>query len=97
MISYALSMIPPWRTALQRAMDAVAPGGRLHIVDFGEQERLPRVFRSGLRSWLAKFSVVPRAELEAELQKLASRSESRLRCEHLYRGYATYAVLEKGR
>ncbi len=73
MVSYALSMIPPWRTALQRAMDAVAPGGRLHVVDFGEQERLPRVFKSGLRSWLAKFSVEPRAELEAELEKLASR------------------------
>jgi S-adenosylmethionine-diacylgycerolhomoserine-N-methlytransferase len=97
MISYALSMIPPWRTALQRAKDAVAPGGRLHVVDFGEQERLPRAFRSGLRSWLAKFSVEPRAELEAELQKLASRSGSGLRCEHLYRGYATYAVLEKAR
>jgi len=97
MISYALSMIPPWRTALQRAMDAVAPGGRLHIVDFGDQERLPRIFRSGLRSWLAKFSVEPRAELEAELEKLAPRSGSRVDCEHLYRGYATYAVLEKGR
>jgi S-adenosylmethionine-diacylgycerolhomoserine-N-methlytransferase len=97
MVSYALSMIPPWRTALQRAIDAVAPGGRLHVVDFGEQERLPRVFKNGLRSWLAKFSVEPRAELEAELQKLASRSGRRLRCQHLYRGYATYAVLEKGR
>jgi S-adenosylmethionine-diacylgycerolhomoserine-N-methlytransferase len=97
MISYALSMIPPWRTALQRAMDAVGPGGRLHIVDFGEQERLPRVFRSGLRAWLAKFSVEPRAELEAELENLALRSGSRLSREHLYRGYATYAVLEKGR
>jgi len=97
MVSYALSMIPPWRTALQRAMDAVAPGGRLHVVDFGEQERLPRVFKSGLRSWLAKFSVEPRAELEAELEKLASRSGGWLRCEHLYRGYATYAVLEKAR
>ena len=96
-ISYALSMIPPWRTALQRAMDAVAAGGRLHVVDFGEQERLPRVFKSGLRSWLAKFSVEPRAALEAELAALALRSGMQLRCEHLYRGYATYAVLEKPR
>jgi S-adenosylmethionine-diacylgycerolhomoserine-N-methlytransferase len=97
MVSYALSMIPPWRTALQRAMDAVGPGGRLHVVDFGEQERLPRAFRSGLRSWLAKFSVEPRAELEAELERLAAHAGSRLACEHLHRGYATYAVLEKGR
>ena len=34
-ISYALSMIPPWRAALQQALDALAPGGRLLIVDFG--------------------------------------------------------------
>lgn len=96
-ISYALSMIPPWRTALQCAMDAVAPGSRLHIVDFGEQERLPRVFKSGLRAWLAKFSVEPRAALEAELEALALRSGGKLTCEHPYRGYATYAVLEKPR
>lgn len=96
-ISYALSMIPPWRTALQRAADAVAAGGRLHVVDFGEQERLPRLFRSALRSWLAKFSVEPRATLEAELDLIAARSGTQLSCEHLYRGYATYAVLEKRR
>ena len=36
MISYALSMIPPWRKALARALDVVAPGGSLHLVDFGD-------------------------------------------------------------
>jgi len=96
-ISYAVSMIPPWRTALQRAADALTPGGRLHIVDFGEQERLPRWFRGALRAWLAKFSVEPRAALEPELAALAARLGLQLRCAHLYRGYATYAVLEKPR
>jgi S-adenosylmethionine-diacylgycerolhomoserine-N-methlytransferase len=96
-ISYAVSMIPPWRIALQRAADAVAPGGRLHIVDFGQQERLPRWFRRGLRLWLAKFSVEPRAALEAELVGLAARSGMHRRCDHLYRGYSVYAVLEKPR
>jgi S-adenosylmethionine-diacylgycerolhomoserine-N-methlytransferase len=94
-VSYAASMIPPWRTALQRAADAVAAGGRLHIVDFGEQERLPRWFRRGLRGWLARFSVEPRATLEPELVALATRSDLRLRCERPYRGYAVYAVLER--
>lgn len=92
-ISYALSMIPPWRTALQRAADALAPGGRLYVVDFGEQEGLPHWFKGGLRAWLAKFSVEPRAELEAELNALVARTGAELRCEHLYGGYATYAVL----
>ena len=55
-ISYALSMIPPWRTALQRAVDAVAPGGRLlhrRLRRAGEaaalvQERLARLARQVL-------------------------------------------------
>ena len=29
LISYALSMIPPWREALERAVDVLAPGGAL--------------------------------------------------------------------
>ncbi len=48
-ISYALSMIPPWREAVVQAFQAVAPSGSLHIVDFGEQSRLPRTFRTALR------------------------------------------------
>src|SRR5262249_44039623 len=39
-ISYALSMIPPWREALAHALDHLAPGGSLHIVDFGDQAGL---------------------------------------------------------
>ena len=38
-------MIPPWREALERAFAAIAPGGRLHVVDFGELEELPAWFR----------------------------------------------------
>ena len=37
-ISYALSMIPPWRDACAQALAAVKPGGSLHIVDFGQQK-----------------------------------------------------------
>ena len=59
-VSYALSMIPPWREALAQAFTAVAPGGSLHIVDFGEQSELPGWFGKALRAWLAKFSVEPR-------------------------------------
>jgi S-adenosylmethionine-diacylgycerolhomoserine-N-methlytransferase len=94
-ISYALSMIPPWRGVLPLAVDAVAPTGRLHIVDFGQQERLPRWFRSGLRAWLAKFSVEPRADLENELAAVAAERGVSLRFDRLLRGYAEYAVIEK--
>jgi S-adenosylmethionine-diacylgycerolhomoserine-N-methlytransferase len=94
-ISYALSMIPPWQGALQQALAAVKLGGRLHIVDFGEQEGYPRWFRSGLRSWLNTFSVEPRAELEAELERLAAETGARLELKRMYRDYARGAALVK--
>jgi len=94
-ISYALSMIPPWQAALPLAIDAVAPTGRLHIVDFGQQERLPGWFRSALRAWLAKFSVEPRADLEARLGAVCAEKRVVLRYDRLLRGYAEYAVVEK--
>ena len=33
--SYTLSMIPPWQAVVEQAMRMLAPGGSLHIVDFG--------------------------------------------------------------
>lgn len=95
LVSYALSMIPPWRAALRQAYAAVAPGGRLHVVDFGEQAELPRWFRSGLSTWLAKFSVEPRAELEGELKTLAAERGARLDFQRIFRDYAQRAVLVK--
>src|ERR1700722_10451706 len=35
MISYSLSMIPDWHGVLRAAMSRLKPGGRLHVVDFG--------------------------------------------------------------
>jgi S-adenosylmethionine-diacylgycerolhomoserine-N-methlytransferase len=94
-VSYALSMIPQWRLALSAALAAVAPGGRLHIVDFGEQGELPAWFKRALRAWLAKFSVTPRDALIGELQKLARERGFSVACDELYGGYATYAVIAR--
>lgn len=94
-LSYTLSMIPDWRAALDQAARAVALGGRLHIVDFGQQEGLPAWFRAGLFAWLAKFDVSPRAELEAELRALAARNGMSLTFGPLFRGYAWSAVLTR--
>lgn len=91
--SYSLSMIPPWRSALSQAIATVAPGGQFHVVDFGEQSRLPGVFRFALRQWLAAFHVTPRAELEAALSEHAQALGATLRCERPHRDYARYAVL----
>jgi S-adenosylmethionine-diacylgycerolhomoserine-N-methlytransferase len=94
-ISYSLSMIPPWREAIGQGLAAVKPGGSLHIVDFGQQARLPGLFKSGLQAWLAKFSVEPRADLEDELKALAARTGCELKFERLLRDYAQHAVVSK--
>ena len=72
-ISYALSMIPPWRQVLPQALDAVGPGGRLHIVDFGQQEAWPPWFKAALFAWLRQFSVHPRAETRAGTRQAGKR------------------------
>ncbi|MDP1583259.1 MAG: class I SAM-dependent methyltransferase [Bradyrhizobium sp.] len=93
MISYSLSMIPDWRHVLQAAASRLKPGGRLHIVDFGNQERLPGMARTLLRRWLALFDVTPREDLERELTVMARTSNAGLTFERPFRGYAQYAVL----
>lgn len=69
-ISYAVSMIPVWREAVVHAASLLAPGGSLHIVDFGDLSGLPGPLRAGLRAWLASFHVTPRTDLGAALAAL---------------------------
>jgi S-adenosylmethionine-diacylgycerolhomoserine-N-methlytransferase len=92
-ISYSLSMIPDWRGVLGAAAGRLKPGGRLHIVDFGNQERLPDMARALLRRWLAMFDVTPRDDLEPLLSAMADSVSADLAFERPFRGYAQYAVL----
>lgn len=97
MISYALSMIPPWREALAHALDVVAPGGSLHVVDFGDCAELPGPFKAALRRWLAAFEVTPRDDLGETLAALAGARGLASSAEAWRRGYATLAVVERHR
>ncbi|HEY6257803.1 MAG TPA: class I SAM-dependent methyltransferase [Xanthobacteraceae bacterium] len=96
MISYALSMIPPWRQALAHAASLLAPQGSLCLVDFGDQAGLPASFRVLLFRWLAWFHVAPRLDLKPELAALAKTADLKLQACDLYRGYAFLAKLERG-
>ncbi|MBH9538064.1 class I SAM-dependent methyltransferase [Novosphingopyxis sp. YJ-S2-01] len=91
-ISYALSMIPDWRAAIGQGVDVLSPDGCLHVVDFGQQERLPKLFRSGLHAWLARFHVAPRAELP-ELVDRYYRDGHDVAFTRLYGGYAWAAEI----
>ena len=49
--SYALTMIPDWRRAVDNAIAMLAPGGTLGVVDF----HLPDAVDCGSRFWRAWF------------------------------------------
>lgn len=92
-ISYSLSMIPHWQDAIAAALAALKPGGSLHIVDFGGQERLPLWFKRVLRAWLSRFHVSPRDSMRETLESACQRTGASLSFEKLYRGYAIHAVV----
>lgn len=92
-ISYALSMIPPWQGVVTEALRRLSPGGSLHIVDFGDQAGLPAAFKAVLRRWLALFHVTPRDDLPTALDAIAQACDASSRATPLYRGYAVKAEL----
>ena len=91
--SYTLSMIPDWRRALRLAESLLEPSGSVHVVDFGQQERLPGWAKSALVGWLRRFHVSPRGELVNELSRLACESDRILDFRALFRGYSWYCRL----
>lgn len=93
-VSYSLSMIPGWEKTVSAALAALSPDGSLHVVDFGQQEALPRWFRTLLRGWLRKFHVEPRESLRDVLESESKRKGATFHFRTLYRGYAWLAVIK---
>jgi len=96
-ISYALSMIPPWQGVVAEALRRLSPGGSLHIVDFGDQAGLPAPFKAVLLRWLALFHVTPREDLPETVRALAEAAGADCRIGAPYRGYAVHAVATRRR
>lgn len=94
-MSYTLSMIPPWIAAIEQGAAALAPGGSLHIVDFGQYERLPAFARRLHFKSLNDFHVYPRADLPQVLDRIAAAHGLATTFTPLYRGYAWRAVLRR--
>lgn len=59
MFSYCLSMVQDQGAALDNALDQLAPGGQVVVVDFADLEGLPGPMAAGLRTWLDWFHVTP--------------------------------------
>lgn len=91
-MSYCISMIPDWQAAIAEAVRHLAPGGEIHIIDFGDQSGLPRWFDRRLRHWLARFHVSPRDDLADTLDKAADLAVTH---RPLMSSYAQYALMRK--
>jgi S-adenosylmethionine-diacylgycerolhomoserine-N-methlytransferase len=87
-LSFCLSMIPDWQGAIRQAVALLAPGGELHIVDFGQSEKLPPPFRWILQQWLALFHVEPRKHLRRFLKELDCEAGAQSIFIPQYRGYS---------
>ncbi len=59
LFSYCLSMVGNPVEALRNAQRALAPGGKVVVVDFSDLEGFPWLFRIALRKWLDTFHVKP--------------------------------------
>lgn len=92
LMSYCVSMIPQWQTAIAEAVRHLGSGGELHIVDFGDQVGMPRWFDRRLRDWLGRFHVTPRDTLPRVIADLPGVEVTH---QPLLRGYAQYARLRK--
>jgi S-adenosylmethionine-diacylgycerolhomoserine-N-methlytransferase len=94
-ISYAVSMIPDWRAVLRDAVAHLAPGGELHIVDFGDQRDLPSWFRAALYTWLGWYHVTPRNELFEVSADIAASLGATTETKRLYRGFAWISIIRR--
>ncbi len=73
--SYSLSMIPDWRGRCAKGGTVRAPGGSIHVVDFGDLKTLWPPANKALRAWLRLFHVRPRDELLSSLESDARNPE----------------------
>ena len=93
LMSYTLSMIPPWEAAIAQGLKILKKNGKLVFVDFWNQAGLPNWSKSLLKLWLDLFHVAPREELEQSAVDIAEDKNKTCTFIPLYRGYACLGVL----
>lgn len=94
-ISYAVSMIPQWERALTQAACSLAPGGELHIADFGDMAQLPLWSRKALYTWLRWYYVTPRPDLFDVSADLAAAIGGESEAQHLHHGFSWVSIIRK--
>lgn len=91
--SYALSMIPSWKVAFEHALEMLAPAGELHIVDFGQCERIPKFLRKLFFQFLEYYSVYPRHQMKETVDDFCSKYGMKFKFFVLHRGCTDYAII----
>jgi len=94
-ISYAVSMIPQWESVMREAVIHLAPGGQLHIVDFGDLTDLPGAAKTALYKWLEWYHVTPRNNLFEVAQDIAAATGAHAEAQRLYRGFAWISIISR--
>jgi S-adenosylmethionine-diacylgycerolhomoserine-N-methlytransferase len=94
-LSYTLSMIPEWQSALVSATALLSSAGRLHVVDFGTCKEMPTVFKSALRSWLSIFGVTPRDEIENAINESGLEEHFIAKCKRTHMDYAAHTTIKR--
>ena len=95
--SYTLSMMPVWQQALEQGFARLAPGGSVHVVDFGSLGGLPQLVARLLHAWLRRFHVTPRANLDETFRALARRHDAVVQTGETHRGYVWLGRATGGR
>lgn len=95
LMSYSLSMVPDWRRALAVAIETLAPGGILAIIDFGNFGGLPGWLAEACIEMLARQDAPPCLELPQELRRHATSRALRVRHEYALAGLYQLAVVER--
>lgn len=95
LMSYCLSMVPDWRRALVGAIDMLAPGGILAIVDFGSFGGLPDWLAESCIAVLSRHDVTPCLELAQELRRNAASPSLTVRHEYALAGVYQLAVVTR--
>lgn len=93
--SYALSIIPPWKEAIDHALELLPSGGKIMIVDFSGMSGMPRWFRRLMFWFLAKFHVYHKPEILEHLKHLVESGKGTLNVSEIYNGYSYIAVFQK--
>lgn len=95
LLPYCLSMIPDWQGTIANAIAQTAPGGSVHIVDFGQMGRWPGMPRIAMRFWLSQFKVEPRHDLAGVAERLGTKAGFDVQTKCLLGGYAWTIVLRR--